>query len=207
VLVHPKTQREALKTLAGTLLSDDFFKISPAILNYLAPTRFSDWATNPPIRLDYPTHARIVQMQMMVVMDLCQPVVLQRVYDAELKSEGPDRFTAAELIVGVRDAIFPQLDKPGSASYSDAQPMISSISRNLQREYLNLMLAIAQAPPGQGMSSDLHAMVRFALQELSGKIAATLKGDKAKLDFATRAHLNECQSRIDRVLNAQFSAR
>jgi hypothetical protein len=54
------------------------------------------------------------------------------------------------------------------------------------------------------MSKDLHAMVTLALQELSGKIGHALEGNK--LDFASRAHLTECKSRIDRILSAPLKA-
>ena len=35
----------------------------------------------------------------------------------------------------------------------------------------------------------------------------TLDAGGSKLDFASRAHLTESKSRLDRALNAQFSAR
>jgi len=129
--------------------------------------------------------------------------VLDRLYDAELKAEGPGKFTVAELLTRLRDQIWKQLDARGGP-YADAQPMISSVTRNLQREHLSILLNLAQARPGTNLSSDVQAMVRLTLQELSTKIRQTLENSKP--DFATRAHLVECQSRIDRLLNAQFQA-
>jgi hypothetical protein len=75
-----------------------------------------------------------------------------------------------------------------------------------------MMLSLAQMPPGSGLSADLHSMVRYALRDLSNRIDATLKSGaagegKSKIDFASRGHLMECASRIDRVLEAQFQAR
>jgi hypothetical protein len=50
-------------------------------------------------------------------------------------------------------------------------------------------------------------MVRFSLRELSRDISRTLdKGNGQRIDFATRAHLTEVQSRIDRALNSPIVA-
>jgi hypothetical protein len=213
VLVDPATQRAALKLLRDTVLCDSFVGVTPEILNNLAAPRWSDWAGSAPPRIDYPIHDRVLSIQLATLIDLCSPPTLQRVYDAELKCADPERMTAAELITSVRDGVWVQLGAFQAATdYTDAKPLISSISRNLQVEYLNMMLALAQMPPGSGMSADLTGMVRFALRELSdrmGVVLGTKRGSDGKtpLDFASRAHLSECKSRIDRVLDAQFQAR
>jgi hypothetical protein len=56
-----------------------------------------------------------------------------------------------------------------------------------------------------GISPDLQSMVRFALSELSTQIGERMESSDG-VDFASRAHLTECKSRIDRVLEAQFLA-
>ncbi|MFQ5807836.1 MAG: hypothetical protein ACE5I3_15425, partial [Phycisphaerae bacterium] len=148
------------------------------------------------------------------------PPVLQRIYDAELKSTDSNKFTAAELITTLRSIIWGQLDEKPQKQYTDAEPYISSIGRNLQRAYLDLMLAQARSRPGSMMSADLSSMIRQSLRELSQRMdtplgRATKPGtfetrpdSRAQvLDFASRAHLIDCQSRIDRVLAAQFTER
>lgn len=205
VPVDAETQRTALKFINENLFSDEFFKFDPDTLNNLAPSRWYGLESGPPVRLDYAVHDRIVTMQLNTLIDLLSPPLLQRLYDAELKTTDPKKFTAAELITGLRDKIWSSLDKADKGTYTDSQPMCSSLTRNLQREHLNIMLALAQSPPGAVMSTDLNGMVRYALRELSERIDAALK--KGKPDFATRAHLVESKSRIDRVMEAQFSAR
>ncbi|MBL8879564.1 MAG: zinc-dependent metalloprotease [Phycisphaerales bacterium] len=205
VQTDAETQRAALKFINENLFSDAFFKFDAATLNNLAPSRWYGLETGPPIRLDYDIHDKIAMMQVGTLMDLLSPPLLQRLYDGELKTTEPKKFTAAELITGVRDQIWSSLDKSDKGSYSDSQPMCSSLTRNLQREHLNMMLALAQSPPGAAMSADLNGMIRYALRELSERIDASLK--KGKPDFATRAHMVESKSRIDRVLDAQFTAR
>jgi hypothetical protein len=207
VLVDAETQRQALNLLKETLFSDEFFQLDPELFNELAPPRWSHWGSRMPARLDYPIHDRINMLQLHALFDLLTPPVIQRVYDAELKSTDPDRFTAAELLRTLRDHIWGSAYKAGDGPYSDSKPFISSITRNLQQAYLNLMLVNAQQPPGRNVSSDLYVMIRYSLRELGDKIGVTLAKSGAKLDFASRAHLVECRSRTDRVLEAEFSAR
>jgi len=220
VLVDAATQRAALKMIVDTLFSEDFGQATPEVLNMLAPSRWGDWAGGAPFRLDYPIHDRITGYQLATLLDLIAPPVLQRIYDAELKSDAADKFTAAELITTLRDGVWRQLEQVGDGHYTDASPLIGSSARNLQRQYLNMMLTQARSQPGSWMSPDLSGMIRFALRELSDKIGRAL-GDvksadgvvrpdfttRARLDFATLAHLNECKSRIDRALDAQFTDR
>ena len=205
VLVEPELQREALAYLEKTLFSDEFFRVDPELLNMLAPTRWSHWGSNAPTRLDFPIHDRIRVLQIMGLLNLTAPPVLQRIYDAELKTESDDKFTAAELITTLQKQVWQPLYRKAEGPYTDAAPLLSSIQRNLQRSHLTIMLNSSRAIPGATMSADLQAMIRLAMRDLSGRIARTLKN--TKLDFASRAHLVECKSRIDRTLEAQFEAR
>lgn len=210
VLVDPDMQRNAMKLLGDTLLREDFYRYSPELLNTLAASRWDGSS-----RIDYPIHDRILSMQISSLYQMVSPVTLQRVYDAELKSSSANKFTAAELLTTTRDMVWSQLDKLGDKNYTDAQPFINSIARNLQVEYLNWMLSQANMSPGSGQSPDLTGMVRYTLRELSDKIGDVQKktggtagaAGKSKLDFASRAHLSEAKSRIDRVLDAQYQAR
>jgi hypothetical protein len=213
-IVDGETQRKALASLRDTLFADAFFKTNADVLNMLAPQRWMDWSSPNSFsaRVDYPIHDRILALQSIAVVSLLSPPVLQRIYDAELKTADAKKFTAAELLTTLKEQIWPQLKSATSGNYTDAQPMISSISRNLQKLYLNQMLQMAQQTPGSGMSPDLSGMVRFSLRELSDQIGTALKqaapdGKPSRLDFASRGHLTECKSNIDRVLEAQYVVR
>ena len=201
-LVSADTQRSAMKLLGETILSDSFFTFDPATLNALAPQRWSHWGMSDAMRVDYPIHERVAAAQSYVLSDILNPITLQRIYDAELKAPADERFPVAEVLTGTRDMVWGDLAKLPNGS--DQKPAISSIRRTLQREYLDMMVGMAQSRPGALMSADLHAMVRQALRELSEQIGRV---SAERRDFATKAHLNECKSRIDRVLDAQFIAR
>ncbi len=204
VLVEPAKQREALDFLAETVFDEEFYMVDPEVLNNLAPSRWSHWGSNAPAQLDYPMHEHIRLMQVQTLLDLLAPPVLQRVYEAELKSTAADKFTAAELLTTLRDKVWKQLDSKPGGTYTNAEPFISSISRNLQQEHLSIMLNMVASRPGSTVSKDLHAMLTLTVRELSEKIGHTLDGHK--LDFASKAHLTECKSRIDRILSAPLRA-
>jgi hypothetical protein len=128
--------------------------------------------------------------------------VLQRIYDAELKSREADKFTAAELLTGVREAVWTM--PADGERFTDAKPGLTSIRRNLQQQHVKYLLALVETETG--LSPDLAAMARLAARELADDIGQVLDkakaGDGSRLDFATRAHLQTCRSQIERVLNA-----
>jgi hypothetical protein len=207
MLLDPTRQRAALAMLADTVFRDDFVKVDPELLNELPPSRWWDWTGSPVARVDFPIHQMISSMQSSALFGLCSPQVLQRIYDAELKSSSDDKFTAAELISSVRNIIWNNLTIPDDSKYTDAKPMLSSIRRNLQKQHLQYLLAMADTPSTTLISPDLQSMVRFALRELSVQIGGVLEkarsgANGSRLDFASRAHLTECRSQIDRILNA-----
>lgn len=201
-LIEPKRQREALDMLANSIFKDEFFGNDGELLNELAPSRWEDWSSKPSSRIDFPAHATVQSMQSFALLALVSPQVLQRVYDAELKSKADDKFTAAELISRVRGIVWGNLTLNGDSKFTDAKPMLSSLRRNLQRQYVSYMLAIAESKPGSLVSADLQSMCSYAMKELSDQIGATLAQGGTKIDFASRAHLSETKSQIDRTLNA-----
>lgn len=205
VLVDPPTQRAALEYIKDTVFDADFFAIDPELLNQLAPSRWSHWGASPAWRIDYPIHDNIQMLQAMTLVTLSAPPMLERLYDAELKWTGADKFTTAELIESLRDIIWRQLETVRSEPYTNDDPLLSSIERNLQRMHLDLMIDMLRLPPGSYVPADIQSMVRLAAESLHLRIGRVL--GEAELDFASRAHLVECASRIERVLNAQFQAR
>lgn len=199
-LIEPKKQRDALEYLSRTIFSDDFLSVDADKFNKFAPSR--NWDNEfgtPPARIDFPVHQVVLALQSSVLMQLTNPIVLQRVYDAEMKTKSDDKFTVAELIRRVREIVWGDLK--ADADYTDAKPMLSSVRRNLQKQYLSNMIGMASAQPGAAMSADIHSMVRYTLRDLSKQIALTLKNEK--IDLASRAHLTEAQAQIDKALEGQ----
>jgi hypothetical protein len=205
-LIPAAEQRKALDLLASTVFSDTYFKLDPELLNKLVPARnWDERFGSPASRIDFPIHQMMLSLQSSSLMTLTNPTTLQRVYDAELKSAAQDKFTSAELLSRGQKMIWGELKVEGEG-YTDAKPMLTSVRRNLQKQWLNNMIAIVKSRPGSLLSPDLQSTVAYSLRELSAQIDATLKGAKtdagSKVDLASRAHLAEAKSRIDRVLEA-----
>lgn len=203
-LLDPAKQREAMQWLTDTAFNDAFFSLDASLLNELVPSRWMDWASTPSSRVDFPAHQMILNMQNRGLQNLLTPPVLQRIYDAELKSTAEDRYTAAEHLQRVQQMVWNDLKLDGT--YTDAKPFISSIRRNLQQQHVSYLLAAAESRPGALMSADLQSMIRYSLRELNDQLGELLKqagaGSGSKLDLASRAHLTEVRSRITRVLDA-----
>lgn len=199
--VDPKLQRDALKLIGETVFSADFYRIDQALLDRLPPTRW--WDNNgdfPQPRTDF-AYTDFVQRQFEVtLMALAGPQTLQRVYDAEVRSQAADKMTSAEMIRSLRDILWTELTTEPANQPSDATPLIAPERRNMQDTHLQYLIATAEAPVELKLSPDLKNQARFALRELSGSIKACLDKRGDALDFASKAHLTEAHSRIERTL-------
>ena len=201
--VDGKLQRDALALIGKTVLSPDFYHYSRELLNRLTPARWDDGDDDkgPSARIDFP-YARYVQSQYeKTLLALCSPQTLQRVYDAEANNDNASRMTAAELIRSVRDTVWSELNAGATTQpSSDAKPLIGPERRGMQDLHLQYLLATANADPSLELSPDVQNLARFGLRELADRIGKTLDANPG-LDFATRGHLTEARSRIQRTLD------
>jgi hypothetical protein len=178
------------------------------VYGYLAPTRWSHWGTSPTSRKDFPIHEYISMWQDRALSQLLSSVTLERMHDTELKiAPNKDAFTTAELIERLTDAVFAEVDtmakdEKKDAKYTNRQPAVSSLRRNLQRIYLrrlaNMAMGRSAAP------EDCQTVAYVELSELKSNIDDLLAGDMV-LDTYTKAHLMESSDRIEKVLDAQLS--
>jgi hypothetical protein len=99
------------------------------------------------------------------------------------------------------------------AAPSKTNPGALVIRRNLQREHLKDLtnLVLGQSDSGSfffGSRSatppDAKSLARMHLRDIRRKIDATLKEKGEALDDTSRAHLDECQERIAKVLGASM---
>ena len=96
----------------------------------------------------------------------------------------------------------PPSDDTGGGEYTNRQPAISSLRRNLQRIYLRRLARLAM---GDTAAPDDCQTVAFAqLEELADRIDKLVGGD-GQLDTYSRAHLRESSSRIRKVVEARLT--
>jgi hypothetical protein len=203
VVVDPVKQREALTLLEEQVFSDKPFQFPPALYNYLASTRWSHWGSRIPLRNDYPVHDVIAMWQDRILEQLLSGLTLDRLHDSELYlPPEQDALTTAELIERLTKAIFSEIDKMPEGEFTNRKPAISSLRRNLQRDYFKRLsqLAMGQTDAPQ----DCQTVAYSQLSTLEGRINNVLKSN-SKLDSYSRAHLEETASRIHKVLDARLN--
>ncbi|MEK6674705.1 MAG: zinc-dependent metalloprotease [Planctomycetota bacterium] len=208
-VVDPAKQREALKFLAETGLSDTSFQFSPALLNSLAPGRWGHWDTEDfDWDVSYEIHDRILGIQSWMLMQLINPFTLNRVYDSDrLVPVDQDTVTVPEVLRTVTKTVWAELEKASpDKTYTDRQPAISSYRRSLQRYHLQTTINMVLARPGMRLYADVHAVTRLSLKDLGATMDKVLADKRLKLDEFTRSHLMDSSKRIGKALEAEFSA-
>jgi hypothetical protein len=179
---------------------------APELLNKLAAGRWGHWDSDTfDSNIEYPVHERIAATQYWILFHLTNPFTINRLYDAELKvGANEEALTVPDLVHRTTKAIWSELttDLDGR-KFTDREPLVSSIRRGLQRQHLRIMINVLLSEPGSAMPADAHAVFRTTLMALSAQIGDVLK-QGAKLDPYTRSHLDECKSRIDKALEAEY---
>jgi hypothetical protein len=214
-------QREALKLLVDQILSDKAFVFSPGLLRKLITESWEDSAFTSSGGMDYPIYHTILNIQEIVLDQCLDPGVLQRIQNQELQSDpGGDPLQLAEVFRALSQGIFTELSAPTTTTSSPR--MISTIRRNLQREYikrLSSMVLGTRSDPSlggyrfivfYGMNAsappDAKNLARLHLEEIGQKIDQFRARNDLKIDDTTLAHLKEIRFRIDKVLKAGLNA-
>lgn len=203
IVISAQKQRDALKLVEDLALSDKPFNFPPELYNHLAATRWNHWGVNMPMRTDYAIHEVILMWQQRMIDQLTSSLVLERLHDTELRVDAKqDAFTTAELLSRLTASVFSEVNGLKSGDFSNRQPAISSLRRNLQRAYLKRLSNIALGTGGA--PEDCQSVAYAELAVLEGKLKQVL-ADKTKLDAYTHAHLLESADRIHKVLDARLT--
>ncbi len=204
-VVPVETQRRALELVAEQVFSDRAFQFDPELLNKLVASRWRHWGSRD-FTLDssYELHDRLLSMQGWVLFQLINPVTLRHMHDAEMRlAETDDTVTIPELFLTLSGSIFSELEgSPATVGvYNERQPYISSVRRNLQRQYVEELTAIALSRgvyphPARTLAWD-------ALRALGEQVDSALASGTG-LDAYSASHLRECRERIERAVTAEF---
>ncbi len=145
----------------------------------------------------------IMSAQRSILTGLLNAGRLNRLLDAEVMTP-ESAYSVSDLVADVQTGVFSELK-------SDA-PKVDAMRRNLQRAYIETLKREFESPqqagplPGlpRGMqfefgpsrSTELRAVARIALKDLTKQIQETLPKVK---DSTTKAHLQDCISEIEAV--------
>jgi hypothetical protein len=198
--VPASRQRDALDFLATRAFAADAFAMSPALLNRLAPERWSHWGLPGAweARLDYELHNKTLSIQSALLNGLLAPPLLVRMREAE--SRGPDAFRMADFFDRMTRGLWGEVG--GGATTAAAFKALDGpgTRRDIQRLYVDRLAAMVVGPAA-GLPDDARALARLQLTRIDARAARVLAGEAPLGDY-TRAHLMEVRARIKRALEA-----
>ena len=190
-------QRECLKFLTDAILSDKSFQFSPALLRRLGTERWTHWGNDdwygfgPGV--DISVLERILGIQKIVLGHCLSGSTLARLENQQLQVDpGADPLRMDEVFRSLTDGIWSDLDHlPAATDDKGAKFALSTIRRNLQREYLRRLgdMVLGNSPSSYG---DMFSYVVF-----TGGGRSSVPADARAL---ARLHLKEIASRISKVL-------
>lgn len=199
--ISPSVQREAMKFCIDNSFNDDAYGLSPELLTKLTVNKDEDAGADP----TWSVNDQIGGIQASTLTLLMNPTRLRRVYNNEAFTPADqEAFTLPEMLDTLTNAIWTELDKGSGGSYTARKPMISSLRRNLQREYTQRLIDLSLDTEGNAAGKTIATLSRASLQKLNLKIAKLVPGRSADLDPYTSAHLSELSTRITKALDAQY---
>jgi len=217
-------QREALTFLVNEILADKNYRFSPALLRRLTTEHWYHWGSDMRFgsSVDFPIYDRVLSIQRIVLSQCLNAATLRRLQNQPLLAGNDARpLRVDELFRVLTDSIWSELAPQTNGSSGPLT--VSLVRRNLQREHLRRLgtMVIGNSPSlygdmfayamfasgGSAYPADARALAGLHLRETQDRIEAALKKDSAKTDDLTRAHLQDCQAVIKRLLEARFDAR
>jgi hypothetical protein len=205
VPVEAAKQREALDFVIAYAFDDDMFDLRPEVLRKLTTSRHRHWGARGTGSVEFPIHNRVMQIQSFAMLYLMNPGTLTRVHDNEMRVEADeDAVTLPEVMEKIVNAIFTELELDGNGQYTDREPMISSLRRNLQSEMTERLIDLAM--DGGRMPRPIQTLALYHLRQLDDKLFAILNNNP-DIDTYSKAHLGDISGRIDKALNAVHVAR
>jgi hypothetical protein len=229
VPVAAAKQRAALAFVSDQILSDRAFKFSPALLRKLASERWYHWGNDSMFGqgdVDYPINEEVLSIQKIALNHCLRTDVLARLANQENQvDEGEKPLRIAEVFRALSDGIWSEIaagGEPAAGATANARTLaLSTLRRNLQREYLRRLCTIVLGQRRSGFDdsypfiqfsgssrapADARSLARMHLKEIAERIDKTLGNKALALDDTTRAHLEECGHRIGKVLDAGLDA-
>jgi len=220
-------QRDCLKFLADSILSDRSFQFSPALLRKLGAERWMHWGEDilASDSADVSIFERVLSIQQIVLAHCLAPATLARLENQQLQAEpGSNPLRMDEVFRTLTDAIWSELPHPPADKENKSSPFsLTTFRRNLQREYVRRLSRMVLSSDGNlagdgfrflmvvrgggSLPADARALARMHLKEIGGRIATLLDKPWIKVDDLTRAHLEETRHRISKVLEANVDSR
>jgi hypothetical protein len=202
VAVDPQQQRDALAWVIDHSFDDDVYGLTPEVIAHMTVDKWSDQSPGDRSDPTWPVHNSIMGVQASTLTMIMNPTTLGRVYDSEYRTPATeDAVTLPEVMQTTVDAVYGEFDTDlDGATFTDREPMISSLRRNLQSSMTDRLIVLAEGSPR--MPRAIRTLATHHLRILDGEIEGILeKSDTGQLDPYTVAHLEDLKDRIDKALN------
>lgn len=204
-VVPAAQQRAALEFIVNNAFKDEAFGLTPELLSFMTVDKWADEGGMRDLSAEptWEVHDRVMGIQASALTMIMNPTTLKRVYDSEFRvASDQDALTLPEVMETMTNAIWTEFkagDKSGS--FTARKPKVSSLRRNLQREYVERLIDLAM--PGGVPGAAGKPVSNLALAQL--KLIRGWAGEVgAGYDAYTKAHLDELAKRIDKAVDAQY---
>jgi len=206
-VVDVETQRRALEFVIANAFEDEAYGLTKELLAKMTIDKWWDAGGFRHIFDDptWPVHDNIMGIQAAALTMVMNPTTLRRIYDNEFRvPSDEDALTLPEVIDGITEAVWAELDDSPNGTYTNRQPMISSLRRNLQREQMERLIDLSMTDSGFGAAAKpISNLSTHRLRELRTRIEDLLDVSD-RIDDYTVAHLSEAAVRIEQALDAQY---
>ena len=179
----------------------------------MASDRWSHWGNDRGIMqsVDYPIHDRVLNIQRIVLNHLLDPAVLARKVQSEqfaLKADKDDKqaLTVAEIFRSLTDSVWSDTattEKEGKKTLTSSIIPGGICNVNIF-EICPASCWVHVRPVHRRTRAEVWR--RMHLREIGKRVDKLLTDKQLVLDDTTRAHLEECQERISKILNASMQA-
>jgi hypothetical protein len=198
--VPREESRRAFALLAQNVFSSRAFRFSPHLLADLGPNHYLHRGVDDIEPTEFPLADYVGAMQDQVMFKLFSPDTMSRLAGSGFSASGAVQpMSLADLFDWMQGAVWDDVGANTTA--------IDPLHRGLQRRYTTLMVAFSLAPSfiveNDGYPSDSPALARYELRHVLQRVNAGLRSNK--LDVATRAHLEDMQSRVSHALDPNAS--
>ena len=192
-------QRDAVDFLAKRVWAADAMTAPGALLQRLAPNRWSHWGMGAGTfagRQDYAWNDRVLAIQTRLLEAVTAPSLLARLREQETRSA--DAYRLSEHFDRLTRALWGEV---GGTTPTGLRTIEGPHTRReLQRAFVDRMANMVADPP-PGAPDDARALARLTLTRVDARCARALAAGTG-LGDATRAHLLETRARIKRALEA-----
>lgn len=202
--IPAEKQREAMAFLGEHILSDQAFSFSPALLRRLAPEH---WRSNSFFMSSgsagYPIYDVAARIQGAVLSRFLNGTVLSNIQNIELHAdEDQDVLRMPEVFDMLSENVWSELPSEAPGEDETAEIAISTIRRNLQRDYVERLAAIVLRSSFQ--TADAQNLANMHLQMAADRIQMVLDSDQIEMDDYSKAHLMELNRMLEKVSEASL---